>query len=567
MRKNRLAALAAAAAMGILLAACGGMRAENMGTTGNETGVTDAGIGSGSSAAAEDSDDDSGGADGPDEMTAPDGTGGADHEDGADSADGTLIVRIPEDIGNLDPYEGSSPEYAMDWVYEGLTACVDGEVVPELAESWEVSADGLEYVLHLRDGVKLSDGSDFDSETAGRCVEEVLARREYYPYLPSLSAIDTVEATDSRTLTVRLKTPANSMLYDLAASYPLVMAGRADSEESQSLAAGNDPVDAEEHSALAGTGRWILREYVEDEYALFERNENYWGEKPETRYMKAVVIPAAEEAAAALESGEIDMLMDSTRGITPELARRMEASGYTIETDDTTSISMLTLNTAGAVTGDRSVRLAMEYAADSQTVSEEVFGGLESPARSFFSPKIPYTDIGLEPYSYDPDRANQILEEAGWGFEEGENVRSKNGQRLEVDMIYDEAVESGGKTGRLLQKAYAEVGIQLNLVPLDSQTMRERWEAGEFGAVLDRSWGAPYDPFGTFACMASPGERFYIAQKGLSGKAELDVILRDSLSQADEGKLREDFDYIMETLHGEAVYIPLTVPGVVTVHE
>ena len=101
----------------------------------------------------------------------------------------------------------------------------NGVPVPELALEWEISGDGLTYTFHLRPDVKFSDGSPFTAENAKRNMDLVLGHREYYPYLPSLAAVSSVEAADETTLTVHLTAPAPSLLNDLAGSYPFGMMG------------------------------------------------------------------------------------------------------------------------------------------------------------------------------------------------------------------------------------------------------------------------------------------------------------------------------------------------------
>ena len=74
--------------------------------------------------------------------------------------DTTLVLAYPKDLGDMNPHTMTSPMYAQDWVYDGLTALVNGTIVPELAEKWDISEDGKTYTFHLRKGVKFSDGSD-----------------------------------------------------------------------------------------------------------------------------------------------------------------------------------------------------------------------------------------------------------------------------------------------------------------------------------------------------------------------------------------------------------------------
>ena len=88
----------------------------------------------------------------------------------------TLVVRAAKDIGDMNPHTMKSQMFAQDWVYESLVAMKNGEIVPELAERWEVSEDGKTYTFHLRDNVKFSDGSDFNSKIAKKNIEAVMAR-------------------------------------------------------------------------------------------------------------------------------------------------------------------------------------------------------------------------------------------------------------------------------------------------------------------------------------------------------------------------------------------------------
>ncbi|MFR8166667.1 MAG: ABC transporter substrate-binding protein [Enterocloster sp.] len=225
--------------------------------------------------------------------------------------DRMLTVAVFEDTGTLNPYTGESPAYALDWVYEGLTAMENGVPVPELALEWEISGDGLTYTFHLRPDVKFSDGSPFTAENAKRNMDLVLGHREYYPYLPSLAAVSSVEAADETTLTVHLTAPAPSLLNDLAGSYPFGMMGdegfAAEGDVYQSAGALAEPEEENGFSTL-GTGMWKLKTYVEGEYSVFERNEAYWGEKPGFRYLRTVVCSSAEEAAEAMKAGEADMV-------------------------------------------------------------------------------------------------------------------------------------------------------------------------------------------------------------------------------------------------------------------
>ncbi len=546
MKKNRLLAGLLIAAMSVSLAACGGKEQADQAqaTTAVQTDAQESG--SAQTGAAQAGAQESGAAQ----------AGNTEQADQA--AKDTLVVRTAKDIGDLNPHTMKSQMYAQDWVYESLVAMENGKIVPELAETWEISEDGLTYTFHLRAGVKFSDGSDFDSAIAKKNIEAVQRHMDGYSFLNSLDSIASIDTPDALTLVLNLSKPCNSLLYDFTFSRPLVMLAEA------GFPAEGDPYDNGTAEPI-GTGIWVLKEHVADQYALFERNENYWGEKPSFRYLKAVLIPDVNTAATALKAGEIDVMVDSTQ-ITADIYNSMQAAGFQVAMAPTTCISNLNINTAGPVTGDLNVRLAMEYATDNTVISEGIFGGLQEPAYAYFSKDVPYTDTGIEPYPYDADKANQLLEEAGWVYEGNDKVRSKNGQKLELDLIYDASVTNDRDIGLVLQSQYAQVGIQLNIVPQDSQVYRKNWAAGEFGVLIYSSWGGSYEPYATLAAMAADGDKFNTVQKGMSNKAELDKVMLDCLSQADEEKLKENFAYITRSFHDEAVYVPLTITSTLAVY-
>lgn len=119
----------------------------------------------------------------------------------------------------------------------------------------------------------------------------------------------------------------------------------------------------------------------------------------------------------------------------------------------------------------------------------------------------------------------------------------------------------GKDTCTILQDQYAKVGIKMNICEEDSKVFRTKWKDGDFGGILYDSWGGSYEPFSTLAAMRTDGDKFNTVQMGMSNKAELNEVMNDALSQVDEAKLQEDFDYILQSFYDEAVYVTL-VPTV-----
>ena len=230
-------------------------------------------------------------------------------------------------------------------------------------------------------------------------------------------------------------------------------------------------------------------------------------------------------------------------------------------------MTSLSLNTAGDTTGDVKVRQALEYATDNTVISQYVYGGLQKPASSYFADSIQLTRTGTQGYTYDPEKASEILEQAGWVLEAGSDYRVKDGAPLEVDMLYDTVFKNGKNIGLVLQEQYKKAGVKLNICEEDSQVFRKKWKEGDFDMILYSSWGGSYEPFATLAAMRSEGDKFSTVQKGMENKAELDKVMNEALSEIDEDKLKEDFTYIMESFKDQAVYIPLTVSSTLAVYD
>lgn len=176
-----------------------------------------------------------------------------------------------------------------------------------------------------------------------------------------------------------------------------------------------------------GTGPYVLTDFVTDEYAIFERNENYWGEAPAIEKITVKVIPDNQTRIMALESGEIDLIFGKNMLDADAISQYMDSDKFTVSLSDPTSTRHIVLNTTHEILGDLAVRQALQHATDRQAISDGVFYGLEQPADTLYAESVPYCDVGLEPYEYDADLAASILDEAGWTMG-GDGIRERTAQ-------------------------------------------------------------------------------------------------------------------------------------------
>lgn len=470
-------------------------------------------------------------------------------QQGGDEKNSRMVIATANDIGDLNA-QGYGPMYAQDFVYEGLTSFENGEVKPCLAESWDISEDGKEYTFHLRDDVKFTDGSPFDAEIVKKNLDAVLKNKEEHSFLESVNLMKEIVAVDKHTVKIIYEAPYYPILQELSLARPVRFMAEASFLEDGDTAKGiKEPI---------GTGIWKLKEHVENQYAVFERNEDYWGEKPKMKELKVVVTPDGDTSVNALKAGEVDMIFDIESRLSPDAFKELEASGYAAHVSQPLSTVSLILNSNFGPTRDLNVRQALNYGVDKELISENVFYGLQKPADTFFDKLVPYCDVDLNIYEYDAEKAKQLLKEAGWELADGSKYRMKDGKELEIGFYYDGDNVIYKTLGEVLQSEWEKLGVKLNLEALERQALIDFQKKGEFEITITETWGDPYDPHTLVAYMANPEYADYQAQKGIPMKEELDEKIRQVIVETDEQKRQELYGYILNTIQDQAAYLPIS---------
>ena len=204
-----------------------------------------------------------------------------------------------KDIRNINPhlYLGEMAAQAM--VFEPLVFNTPEGVKPALAERWEISGDGRTYTFHLRRGVKFTDGTPFTADAVKKNIDAVMANRTRHAWLDMINEIESSEVVDEHTWRLHLRHPYFPALIELGLSRPFRFI---------SPACMKDGGTKDGVTCLAGTGPWVLSEHKDQQYALFSRNEGYWGDKPIVPTVRWNVVPDTQTMLMALEKGEIDLV-------------------------------------------------------------------------------------------------------------------------------------------------------------------------------------------------------------------------------------------------------------------
>lgn len=470
----------------------------------------------------------------------------------AEKAGETLIMSYPTDIGPINPHTYGSPQWIQSLVYDGLTRFKDGKVIPAMAERWEISPDGKEYTFYLRKGNVFSDGTPVNAAIVKKNLDVIIKHKDEHDWMETVNQLQEVIVVDENTVKLVLGSPFSAALQELATSRPLRIGAEA------IFPPGGD--SAEGIVKAVGSGRMILKEYVEGQYSIFERNERYWGEKPQFRYLEVRVIPDINTAANSLKAGEINLLYDINGQMTGDSFNDLKNSGFGTFISNSVFTTILALNTNRGHTRDLAVRKALNHAVDKKSIVDNIFYGLQTPADTLMSPDTPYCDVPLPLYEYDPLKAAELLDNAGWRLEQGSPYRKKDGQELLIQYSYLGDNESDRILGEVLQNQYGKIGVHIELIAQDDQSYYASQEEGLFEMMVTASWGPPFDPHSYISSFRVPSHADYAAQLGLSMKPEIDKAISTALNATNEKEIQDNYAYVLRTLHDQAVYVPLTFP-------
>lgn len=459
-----------------------------------------------------------------------------------------LVFVNYRDIRDLNPHLYAGEMYAQSILYDTLVSITEDGYEGCLAESWTISEDGKIYTFKIRDGVTFSDGTVCDANAILANFNAIIENKERHTWLEMMNLLVGVSAPDDHTFVIELSEAYYPMLTELGCIRPFAMISP------------NCMIDGSTKDGVSGyigTGPYVLTDFETDQYAIFERNENYWGEKPEIERITVKVIPDNQTRIMALESGEIDLIFGKNMLDADAISQYVDSDKFEVALSDPTSTRHIVLNTTNDILSDMAVRQALQHATNRTAISEGIFYGLEQPADTLYAATVPYCDVELTPYEYSAETASNMLDEAGW-IMGGSGIREKDGEKLELDLLYNSDSVTEKTISEYLQSEYRKLGISLNIHGEEEQSYRDNMKAGNFDMVFNICWGMPYDPQSSLAAMRAPVYGDFAAQQGLADKKEIDQAITDILTTTDEEERQELYRFVLTRLHEDAVYIPLT---------
>jgi len=469
------------------------------------------------------------------------------------SHDNMLTIAWPRDVGEMNPHVyNPSQLFAQSMVYEPLVSYqAGGKIKPSLAKSWEISEDGKVYTFHLREGVKFSDGTDFNAEIVKKNFDTILNNTKLHSWLGFITKVSQTEVVDKNTFKLTLTEPYYPTIQELAVVRPVRFLGEA-----------GFPKDGDTSKGIVkpvGTGPWILEKYKADEYAIYKRNENYWGELPKVAKIKVKVIPDAETRVLAFEKGDLDMIYGEGV-ISLDTFKQLKSTGkYETSVSEPIATRQLVMNTKTEQLSDERVREALHYGFNKEAMVKGVTSGLEEEADHILPTNLPYTnDIDVKSVGYDVEKAKALLDKAGWKLPKGKTVREKDGKLLEIELMYDSAESIQKAMAETLQSEWAAIGVKLNIVGVELADQVQRFKDNKFDINFFSNYGAPYDPHTFLNIVASKGYGFNEAISAYPNKDELIKQMVKVPQTTDEKERQQLYASILKSLQDQGAIIPVS---------
>lgn len=374
-------------------------------------------------------------------------------------AETDITVALQLEPPHLDPTSaaaGAIDQVLYANVFEGLTRFApDGAVVPGLAESWEISDDGLVYTFRLRSGVTFHDGSEMNADDVKFTFDRILAADSTNAQKTLYAAISKTEIIDPLTVRMTLFEPNGSLLFNLAWGDAVIVAPQSVGRIKQ------EPV---------GTGAFRFVEWVQSDRIELVRYDDYWGEPAhlEAATFKFISDPTA--AFAALMAEDVDYFSGFPA---PENLPQFEADPrFQVLVGSTEGETILSINNSVPPFDDIRVRQAVAHAIDRNAIIDGAMFGYGTPIGTHFAPHHPaYVDLTAQS-NHDPERARALLTEAGLtdGFETTLHLPPPSYAR---------------RGGEIVAAQLAQIGIEAQIINVEwAQWLETVFRGNDFGLTI-----------------------------------------------------------------------------------
>ena len=435
------------------------------------------------------------------------------------------------------------------FVFNGLVKYdKDLNLVGDLAESWDVSSDGLTITFRLRKGVKWHDGADFTSRDVLYTYHVTIDPATPTAYAEDFKQVKDVEAPDSHTVRVTYKKAFAPALASWGAS---ILPAH--------LLKGKDITKSELSRRPVGTGPYVFKEWVAGQKLVLESFKDYFEGQPFISRLMYRIIPDSSTMYMELKAGGVDMM-----GLSPvQFARQTETAEFRARFNKyrypASSYAYLGYNLKNPLFADKRVRQAITSAISKDEIIKGVLLGMGQVAKGPYKPGTWAWNPNIRDFDFNPKRALQLLAEAGWTGRNSDGILVKNGRPFSFTILTNQGNDQRLKAAQIIQQRLKTVGIEVKIRVVEWASFITNFiDKRDFEVVL-LGWTLGQDPdiYDVWhSSKTGPKELNFVGYKN----AEVDRLIEEGRGTFDQEERKRCYWRIQEILAEDQPYTFLYVP-------
>jgi len=455
----------------------------------------------------------------------------------------TLVMIIESSPANLDPRVGldAQSERIDSLIFDDLlTRDSHLNVQPGLAESWEIP-DPRTYLFHLHRNVRFHDGRPLTSRDVKWTLDSLLQGKIRSTKSSTYKYVDHIDAAGDYTVIFHLKEPFAALLWNLSDGAMGIVPYGSGGE------IGQRPI---------GSGPFRFVNAEQDKDVVIARNDDYWGTKPKLKEVRFEVVPDSTTRALELRKGSADIAINALPADTVLTIERqpnlevMRAPG--------TGLAYLAFNLRDPILKDVRVRQALAYAIDRRPLIHYLWRDFARPAYSVLPPESWAFNSDLPHYDYNPERARQLLDQAGFP--------AISGVRFHLTMKTSNTEESTRLLAAVLQQQLREVGIALDIRSYEFATFFSDVTHGEFQLYSLRWIGGNQDPDIFEYVFDSSKFPPHGANRSFYANPRVDALIAQGRTEVNQDARRQIYAELQRILADDLPYIDLWCQDNILVH-